>query len=214
MPVPRPTVPVILKPPPIAVKPLPLPMPIAPLATTYQFVATMQSGRPAMQGPLPGGSAWSCDQTRCTMTSSNPNPAVGGCHVIAGFVGPIASYGWGNHMLSPAELDECNRGIPGAVRLAAEAPAAPPAEPAAEPEPSPAPAPASASAPAAPAARFSFVSSELSVVGGPQGTVDPLPGRVAVTGGELSLVGGAQGPRPVIGPPRSIVVPELSVTGR
>ena len=66
---PRPTVPIVLKPAPVLAKPLP--MPIAPLATTYQFVATTQNGRPAMQGRLPGGSAWSCDQTRCTMTSSS-----------------------------------------------------------------------------------------------------------------------------------------------
>jgi hypothetical protein len=207
---PRPTVPIILKPPPVAVKPLP--MPIAPLAMTYTYQAVPQSGAPRQLGSVNAGSAWTCDQSGCMMTSPAAQPAVGGCNALAQRIGPIGSYGRNGAMLSPEQLDQCNHGIPGAIRMAAEAPApvatpsTPPAEPLAEAAPAP-------SAIAGPAARFTIVSSELSVLGGAQGTVDPLPGRLSITSGELSVDGGAQGPRPTIQPPVSITVPELSVVG-
>ena len=212
MPAPRPTVPIVLKP-PLAVKSVPVPMPIAPLAMNYTYTAVPQSGAPRQQGSFSAGSTWTCSQTSCTMTSPAAQPAVGGCNALAQHIGPIGSYGRNGAMLSPEQLDQCNRAIPGAVRIAADAPA--PAAPPSEPTPAPAeatPAPAPAPVPAS-AARFAIVSSELSVTGGAQGTVDPLPGRVAVPSGELSVSGGAQGPPPTIPRPVSISVPELSVVG-
>ena len=212
---PRPVAPVILKPAPVVVKPLP--RPIAPLAMTYTYTAVPQSGAPRQLGSVNAGSAWTCDRSGCKMTSPAAQPAVGGCNALAQRIGPIGSYGRSGAMLSPEQLDQCNRGIPGAVRMAAEAPApaATPAEPAPAEE---APAPASTPAPAATAVTapsgFSIFLSELSIVGGDQGTVDPTPAPVAIEAGELSVTGGAIGSAPRDPPPLSITVPELSVVGR
>jgi hypothetical protein len=209
---PRPSVPIILKP-PIAVKPMPMPLPMAPLALNYSYTAVPQSGAPRQQGSINAGSIWTCDQTSCKMTSPADQPAIGGCNALAQHIGPIGSYGRNGAMLSPEQLDQCNRAIPGAIRMAADAPAPEPvpSEPAPAAE---APAPAPATSTGGAAARFSIVSSEVSVTGGAQGTVDPLPGRLAVASGELSLTGGAQGVRPTASPPMTITVPELSVSGR
>lgn len=207
---PRPVAPVLIKP-PIAVKAVP--MPIAPLAMNYTYTAVPQSGAPRQQGSFSAGSTWTCTQTSCTMSSPAALPAVGGCNALAQHIGPIGSYGRNGAALSPAELDQCNRGIPGAVRMAADAPGPTPAS--SEPAPAgtasaPTPAPAPASLPAA---RFTIVSSELSAVGGLQGTIDPRPGRVTLASGELAVAGGAQSARPRPATPMSIAVPELSVVG-
>jgi hypothetical protein len=210
---PRPVAPVILKPAPVVVKPLP--MPIAPLAMSYTYTAVPQSGAPRQLGSVNAGSAWTCDRSGCKMTSPAAQPAVGGCNALAQRIGPIGSYGRSGAMLSPEQLDQCNRGIPGAVRMAAEAPApaATPSEAAPAPaEEAPVPAPESVPAPAP--SGFSIYLAELSVVGGDQGTVDPTPAPVAIDAGELSITGGAVGPAPTDPPPLSITVPELSVVGR
>ena len=208
----RPIAPAVVKPPAV-VKAVPMPMPIAPLAMNYTYTAVPQSGAPRQQGSFSAGSTWTCTQTSCTMSSPAAQPAVGGCNALAQRIGPIGSYGRSGAALSPEQLDQCNRGIPGAVRMAAEAPAptatpseATPAETASSPAPAPAPA-------AVPAARFTIVSAELSAVGGLQGTVDPRPGRVTLASGELSVTGGAQGARPRAAAPMTIAVPELSVVG-
>lgn len=214
-----PAAPVTMKPPPPKSRPTPPPVPmiIAPIAITYVYTATPQSGPPRRLGSVEAGAVWTCDQTRCTMTTANAQPAVGGCNALAHQIGPIASYGWSKVTLSPSDIDQCNRGVPGAVRMAADAPAPnpPPADPAFVPaseassgESTPAAAPS-----AAPTGMLIAVA-ELALGGGNQGTVDSSAGNITITSAELSLSGGAAGTPPATPPPRTISVPELSIAGR
>lgn len=213
---PRPLAPTVIKP-PVLVKPAPLPAPmlLAPLAINYVYTAVPQTAPPRRLGAVSAGSDWTCDQSGCKMSSPAAQPAVGGCNALARQIGPIGSYGRTGAMLTPAQLDECNRGIAGAIMLAAtdSAPASPPSEPASSPvEPAPAPAPAPAM-PAAVPSGITIVVSELAIAGGEQGTIDPTPGNLTITSGELSISGGALGERPVVPPPMTINVPEMSIIG-
>jgi hypothetical protein len=97
---------------------------------TYVYYATVQSGLPRRTGTVRVSVDWACDKTGCKTISAWPHPAVGGCHALALQVGPIASYGKTNDMLTPEQLDQCNRGIPGARMVAATPAATTPAQPA------------------------------------------------------------------------------------
>jgi hypothetical protein len=216
-------IPMVIKPmalPPLAPIPAPVvmqappPMIVMPIAVTYVYSATAQAGRPNRLGNVAAGATWSCDERGCKTSAGWDRPAVPGCTALARQIGPIGSYGRDGAALTAEELDSCNRGIPGAVMMAA----APEAPAASEPAPEPAPVvvlEARPPAPATPAASGMLIlASELTLSGGRQGTVDRTAGEMTITSGELSISGGAIGRRPAMPAPMTVNVSGMSIIGR
>ena len=111
---------------PTLAKPIPPPKPVppsaappfAPGATTYVYVATVQSGSPRRLGSVTVGINWACDKSGCKTIAAWPRPLVTSCNLLAQQIGPIASFGRSGLMLSAAELDACNKGVAGAAMVA------------------------------------------------------------------------------------------------
>lgn len=111
----KPTVPDVVK---QSVQPPLATPPFAPMAVTYVYTATPQSGSPARLGTVPIGVDWVCDKAGCKTIAAWPQPLVENCAALARQIGPLASYGRSGAMLSPSELDKCNQGIAGAKMIA------------------------------------------------------------------------------------------------
>lgn len=193
----------------------PPPMIVVPIAITYVYTATPQAGQPNRLGTVAAGASWSCDERGCKTSAGWDRPAVPGCAALARQIGPIGAYGRDGAALTAEELDSCNRGIPGAVMMAA----APEAPAAAEPAPEPAPVIVLEARPPAPpvpapASGRLIVASELALSGGRQGTVDRTAGEMTITSGELSISGGVVGRRPAIPAPMTVSVSGMSIIGR
>lgn len=98
----------ILKQPAVKVMPPP--------AQQYHYRAVTRA--PVLKsGQVKAGTlSWQCQGSVCKISGPWPTPAVSACITLASQVGAIRSYGYSGHMLSAAQLKQCNAGVVKKVR--------------------------------------------------------------------------------------------------